>query len=545
MMTFGTQDDGTLACAPDVTQADDEVLVYWIDRAEAANHCVLVARYSDLVWDMAKVISTEDRRRERFECAKQAIDSYIAASRLDEGEVWSETRQGLIRALELGMSIKDKARIDLAVQALIDYVKRTETEGKIGTFVYVFDCLLPPKKGPQVSAQQEKEVVELLEARFASMTTSDDGSNIDPFGPRDVGLRLVSYYERKQDTESRTNVLRAIAEAFERRAKLKTPLESLILLQEARNLFIQAGLRTEAERIQLESQRVGPEAEAHLTQMSVSHEIATEEVDRYVEAMVEGGLEKALPRIAVHFIPSQNEIKEQANKIAEEYPLQEILSGQSAKLGHGHIEANVGDETGDPDGQMAHATAQHLQLAAPWLRWVLDRLTSDGMTALQLLTFLQQCPLFEATRLPIVRRGLEAHFLGDYVQAIHVLIPQIEHALVLLPPLAGRPSNKAHQSGRGVMQFKNLNDLLARDEWPIRNEMGENVRMYLVSALAHPKGLNMRHEVCHGLWCASDFSRQASDLIVHVLLTISLIGRKTKDTDTESAAIPPEGPSQA
>lgn len=544
-MTAVTKADGSVACVPDIGEFDDDVLLHWVDRARSAKHPVLAARYADLVWDLGNLVSTEDRGRERFECVGRAIDAYLAASRIDDGEAWGETRFNLGRALQLSMSIKDKSRTSNAVEAIIEYVERTAKDDKVGTFGYIFDYLLPGKKGPELTSEQEARIVQMFEKRFAAMTVPGSGWDAEPYGPRDVGLRLADYYARKGDQEAQKRVLGAIAGVFERRAKMGDPLAGLLFLQEARQHFIAAGLREEAERIQLEAQGMGPEAEKRLARTSVSHEISKEDVEQFVEGMVEGGLEAALTRFAVHFLPQQDEIKARAAEMAEQFPLQAIFSGQTAKLGHGHIEANVGDDAGDPDGRMAHETSQHLQFQAPWIGWVLERLVDDGMTAMQVVDFLGPCPLFEDSQLPIVRQGLEAHFLGDYVQAVHLLIPQIERALVRLPPLAGKPSNKAHRSGRGVMQFKNLNDVLAKDEWPIRDAGGENLRMYLVSALAHPKGLNIRNDVCHGLWSASHFTRQASERVLHVLLAVSLIRPEAKASGSESSKDSSEEPPRA
>ena len=89
--------------------------------------------------------------------------------------------------------------------------------------------------------------------------------------------------------------------------------------------------------------------------------------------------------------------------------------------------------------------------------------------------------------------------------------------------LMGKPSNKAHRTGRGVMQFKNLNDLLQRAEWSIPGERGEDLRMYLLAMLAHPKGLNIRNAVAHGLLTDSEFDRALSERVLHVLFAVALI----------------------
>jgi hypothetical protein len=542
-----TKPDGTMSGVPDLGDADAEVVAYWAARARAAKHPVLVARYSDLVWDVTAFVTKGKRCRDKFEFVGLAIDAYIAASRMDDGSAWSDTRRNLARALQLAMSVKDQERTSAAVKANIEYVERTADNDKIGTYCYLFDNLLPPEKGPPLSAEQERDINAMFEARFAEMTAPGSGWDADPYGPRDVGRRLAAYYERKGRTDDRRRILRAVAGMFERRAKIGDALTGLAFLQEAREFYVAAGLREEAERVQLEAQALGPVAQKQLPRTTVTHEIPSADVERYLDAMVEGGLAKALPRFAVHFVPSQAEIAKRTKEMAEEYPLHGLIFGRSTKLGHGHIEADVGDETGDPDGKMVWETAQHVQIQGPWLGWTLERMVKEGLTGAHVVDFVRACPLFGEDRIPLVRQGVEAHFLGDYTQAIHLLVPQIEHALVRLLPHAGKPSNKAHRSGRAVMVFKSLNDLLTKEEWPFKDEVGENLRMYFLTALAHPKGVNIRNDVCHGLWSAGQFTEAASERVFHLLLTVALIRVEKKGAgDTKhSDAGPPEPPPES
>ena len=193
-------------------------------------------------------------------------------------------------------------------------------------------------------------------------------------------------------------------------------------------------------------------------------------------------------------------------------------------------------------------TAHRVPFDTPWVAWTLDRLVRDGLTAEHLVEFVARSPLFIGDRLPLLRQAVEAHLAGDFAKSVHLLVPQIERALVNLPPLAGKPSNKAHHSGRGVMQFKSLNDVLDRDGWPVSGQAGENLRMYLLSVLAHPKGLNIRNDICHGLWPADAFTGTASKRVLHVLLVVSMLRRAAPSATTEAgtAAEPPRpGPQKS
>jgi len=520
----GTGEDGSMVCRPDLGHADAEVLTYWAARAKAATHPVLVARYADLVWDTTEFVTKAKRGRDKFEFVQLAIDSYIAASHMDDGSAWGDTREHLSRALHLALSIKDAARIATAVNANIDYVGKTADEDELGTYCYLFDNLLPAEKGPVLAEEQERDIIKMFEEKFTKMTTPGGPWDVDPHSPRDVGLRLAAYYERKGKPDDRKRVIGAIAAAFERRAQMGDAMSAMFFLQDARDYFLLAGMKNEAERVQREGQKTGPEAQKQLVPMTAEHDVPKEEVERFLGWLMERGMADGLLRLTRHFVPDQVELAKRAAEIAAEYPLASIIMGSSKVLGHGHIQADLGADADDPDGKTVHRTSEHLhQFDRWWLHWGLDHMTSKGLNAAQVMEFIRPCPLFTEDHIPLVQQGVEAHFAEDFPKSIHLLIPQIERALVNVLPLAGKPSNKAHRTGRGVMQAKSLNDVLTKEEWPLPGESGERLRVYFLSVLAHPKGLNIRNFVCHGLWPAGHFTKPVSERVLHVLMTVSLI----------------------
>lgn len=537
----GGNNDGSPFYVPDLREADAESIAYWAERAKTVKHPVLVARYADLVWDTTEFVTKAKRGRDGIDFARLAIDNYIAASRLDDGAAWGDTRENLGRALELAISVKDAARTSAAVEANIEYVDRTSDDDKIGTYCYLFDRLLPAEKGPELTEEQERQLVEKFEAKFASMIASGSKWHAEPHGPQSVGKLLAAYYQRKGKVEERTRILRGIAEAFERRAKIGDALMGVMFLDSARRTYHDAGLREEAERVQREAQALGPEAVKCMAPITAGSEIKNEDLEKYLAGMMEGGLEAAMERFAIHFVPRQSEILKWLEEKDSQFIAHKLFP--TTKMAHGHIVAHVGDDTADPDGKMVHETAERMQYSAPWIGWTLGRMIRDGFTSTHAMDFIRQTPIFEKDRLRLVERGIEAHLRGDYVQAIHTLLPQIEHAIRTLVYLIGKPSNKAHRTGRGVMQFKNLNDLLPKDEWPVPGEHGENLRMYLLATLAHPKGANIRNDVAHGLWPEQAFHRGASERVLHVLFAVARIRLERKPKPEGSEGIPDALPS--
>jgi hypothetical protein len=71
-----TNKDGTEVYSPDIRQADGAVIAYWESRSDETRHPILRARYADLVWDFARLVT---KNRPQVVYAQSAIDAYIEA----------------------------------------------------------------------------------------------------------------------------------------------------------------------------------------------------------------------------------------------------------------------------------------------------------------------------------------------------------------------------------------------------------------------------------------------------------------------------------
>lgn len=548
MMT-GRAKRGGLVMRPNLQEATPEVIAYWGRRAEEAKHPVMKARYADLVWDTTKFV-TQDKPAIKF--AQIAIDSYVDCATLDDGTAKLDTREGLTRALQLALKIQDKPRIAAVVDAMVVYVERTAEDDHISTYCYLFDNLLPSERGPVISAETEQRVISLLEAKFNLMIVPGGPWDVEPHSPEAVGLRLAAYYGRKKRRLERERVLRAIAETFERRAAIIAPMIGIGDLQRAGELYIEAGLRHEAERVRRASQELGPKAAESMGRVETRMEVPIAQVEKFQGILSGLGNPHAIASLAGDFIPDQVELKREADRLAKEFPLQAIFRPQV--LAHDHIAADVGDADGDPDGEAVWRTSRHIQLEQVWLGWGLDHIFGAmGFTPDLAVEFIAGCPLFEKNRLPIVRAGLQAHLDKDYLKSVHLLVPQIEKAIINLLFHTGGATIKPHQSGRGVMQQRSLNDVLRHPDDPLANAntikaLGPDLRVYLVAALSHPKGLNIRNEVCHGLWPSDNFTKTASERVIHILFAVALL-RPVDPSSGVGASSPiesdPDGSSEA
>ncbi len=120
--------------------------------------------------------------------------------------------------------------------------------------------------------------------------------------------------------------------------------------------------------------------------------------------------------------------------------------------------------------------------------------------------------------------GIEAYLKGDHVKAVHVFIPQIEAALRALLGLLGLPTNKPMRSSKGVMQAKNLNDVLGDPN--VKEILGSDAILYLQTFLNDPRGQNLQEQDLTRPDRKAIPEKPLADRVFHVLLALNLIRRK-------------------
>jgi len=530
MMTC-MREDGTLVCGPDIAGATSETIEYWAERAKSVKHSILAARYADLVWDFSKRVAGN---APDIEFARIAIDSYIDSLKMDAGEAWGDNRQNVERVLQLAMSIRDGDRIARAVDAIIDYSDRTSDDDKLGTYCYLFDLLILPKNTPPLEKEQREKIIECFETRFDEMT-KPGSYDADPHSPETIGLLLADYYNREGRNEDHNRTLVEIAKAHERRAGIGDAMGGMHFLDTARQFYVKAGEKDEAERVMRVAQELAPKVKGELKLHTVEFEITKSQKQEILDWIMADGLDKGLLKWAIRYIPCQADIKKQKEEQDKQFPLMAMF--QPTLIGDEGITAKIDDIRSDSDGPMVFETSKYIQFFGLFISWGLDHLIQNGLDSQKFAEFIAQSPVFEKSRLPIIRRGIEAHINGDYIQAVHLVIPQIERALVGLIYKVGGSSMKPYRSGRGVMQSKSLNDALA-DELT-RKALGEDLTIYFVATLSHPKGMNIRNLVCHGITETEFFTKDMSERVLHTLAALSLV-RATPKSDIAEDESPEE-----
>ena len=137
-------------------------------------------------------------------------------------------------------------------------------------------------------------------------------------------------------------------------------------------------------------------------------------------------------------------------------------------------------------------------------------------------------------RRSLIARAIKHYLNGDFVEAIHLFIPQIEAVVRHVVEELGGLVLKSNR--HGGMNFPTLDPLLQSNCLAAAfGDRGKEVIRYLRVLLTDQRGWNVRNDVSHGLWDENRFMQPVADRLFHVLLVFALI-RPTDPTvqDQES-----------
>jgi|GEM_PF-1018868 len=514
---------------PDIDWIDETTIKYWEMRMTAVKHPLLRARYADLVWDMSK----PKKIKAPLLAAQIAIDGYVAASRVADGDTTMPAADRLERALKLAMGIGDKGRAEQARDAFFDLISRVN---ETWAWVTLYDAFEEQAKISLTNAQRSA-LIAGLEAHVTEASSKPQG--VDPAVSFHVAGRLVRHYQRLGQQPEADRVVMVCAQAAERFAGADTDnTRAHFWLDQVFRFYRVNSLDAEAERVQIEARRRGELARHEAKPLEAEVDIPPEELEKFMNELTDGDLDTAIKTIVGHFVPNLDELRDRLQRFRKEFPMATMWPIN--KMSEGQVVGVIGPVDSDPDGALLNAVADYIRYSKFFLLKAFDRLRERySVTPKQLVDYLFESPAFTIRFQSIIQQGVEAYFVGDHLKAISLLVPQIENALRFLLTLVGRPPNKPKRGDQPGMTEKTLTDILEHEP-VIRERFGDDAHLYMVAFLADSRGMNIRNRMCHGLMGEDDFNRWVSDRVLHTLLLVGSCRRKLADAPPSETDKPGE-----
>ena len=521
MITMRRQ-DGQEVHSPDIKGLDANIVAHWEERARTCGNPVMRSRYADAVWDLKVAITGE---RPSVEYAQIAVDSYLEATDKKFYEMEVMGIQWLGRALDLARSINDANRVMRVVAFMFEFYGRVAQVKFAGTWLFLFDNLYGQKF---ISSEQEALIIQNLEemlAKTSDTTPSADGVylNFDPWAAEAAAQRLAQHYRRHDDKPNVARVIKAYGGAFEHMARQASGMMATAWLPPVIERYEQEGLRKEAEGLQGLAEEKAKSVASELKTVSVPVEIKPEDVRKLVDYLLGSeDLNTSLIRVGEYFIPKVDDARKLLDRLRTDAPFLSMIPIVIVESG-GSPTAKIGSLDDDTEGRLHKQLGQTIAFYQPFLEHVLGKLRERySPTVDEILDFLCHSPLFVDGKGGLLRDGLLAYQEEDFIKAIHVLVPQVEHALRTFLGKLGIPIRKTVRNHPGITDAKNMNDALTNPR--MRSVLSENLWRYLTIVYIDRRGgLNLRNDLAHGLVSPHGLKRHMADRVFHTLLSLSLI----------------------
>jgi hypothetical protein len=195
--------------------------------------------------------------------------------------------------------------------------------------------------------------------------------------------------------------------------------------------------------------------------------------------------------------------KESAEKIIREHPLSNLFSGVHLGKG-GRVIAkapasNLGGELDEAAvwAKMVQEYSMEINLVAQsqiWSALEVIRL-EHRITEMDFYSVVRQSSVIPEGRERLIAKGLFAGYDNDFVTALHILIPQVEHLVRVYLKQEGVKTSTLDKTG--IETENGLSTLMNNQE--VNAIFGEDLAFEFKALFCDAFGANLRNELAHGL----------------------------------------------
>jgi hypothetical protein len=535
--------DGARSFIPaDLTRAQVDLIA---QLAGAVNHQLLRARLADLVW-------LKDRRK-GIVFPRMAIDAY--RTHPIDFDTWHVSGQAVWhRALGLAISLGGGAEnraveIETALLAAFD---RALGAGNFEPMFYVRPLLAEKRtrsEAPRIAGELER----LGRERLAAGRGSDAESFFQ---------EAAQWYERAQLTDKHAEMLALIGASLAAQADAHT---SAIARQEFITRAIRAyrdvpGLHRAAHQIEETiaalRDKLAMAGRLALGEMrlirgpTIDLTEATQQAVRRVQGKTP--MSALLAFCTLQPFPNRQRIYQQAQELVGQSIIGRLFGGVTLAGDGRAIARRFGADNGaaaEAAQVAARATKACCELTAMtaygMIRPALEAMQLESyLTPLDFLHLAANAGFVPRDRVDVVAKGLYAGYSGDYVQAIHILVPQFEHMVRIALQDAG--AHTTTHDADGLDMEAGLSTLVQRPQ--MVDVFGEDLSFTIKSIMCEQEGPNLRNAVAHGMadssLCEGMHGIYAWWLILHLIVSSFMSDQREAQADAPEVTPPTEEPEQ-
>ncbi|ACU04001.1 DUF4209 domain-containing protein [Pedobacter heparinus] len=476
----------------------------------------IIAYGSGLVWDFTKYVTEKKPLATVARIYINALNR-IANERYYKVEVYVFTK--LKRALSIAILLKDKVLISECKNTIIAFEDTVSVDNLPGIWGHAFDMLVFNKQ-VGLTVSEEKSIIDELEAKLHRLLSFDQPDLIHYiWAAQNSATRLGDYYRKKSDKTAVKRVISKFALSSILANKDSSVAQVAGNAEEIYKLYMKYNMKEEAADMLLKVRDHSTKVPAEMKRVGAEITIPNEKLKEYLDGMTSGSLEESLYRLLITYIPVTETATKQLQDKSRKAPISYLFTQQLVD-NKGRVITTIPPLAEDFESHLLREISNDMVIQAITLNILIDNLIDKyGLNSSDILLMLKECPVIYGNRIKIIEKGLDAYFAGDFLVAVHLIVPQIEEAIRNVVELAG--GNVLKESRSGGFHVRTFDDIL-RD--PIISEaLDPELVNYYKILFTDQRGWNLRNNVCHGMTNFEEFNYQTADRLIHALLCLSFI----------------------
>jgi hypothetical protein len=496
---------------------------------EVVENVELKARLSDVLWR---------RKHRNTQDAKAAITAYLASAEIASIS-WHQRSQRMKRAFQLALGLGRGApeSFEEVERKLLEHICASNADA-----TYYGERLSRLLLQTSRSEEERREFAQLaMRGGERAMREGDPNRAHAYYGTAAKWFEQISSMEEGKNARilaAETTVTNALSQG--------QAVARASLLADAVKELRDAG--ASPERIG-EVRRIldGAQRDSLLEMTTIGAPIDVTARARVARAAAKGlPLVEALRRLALRFsVPPIATLRAEASELLRKYPLTQGLRGRQLGAGGrvtGIVESLIGNENNEDAlvSRMRDGSNRYWQLAVveQVLPFLEQMVLEHAPSVEDLFDFVAPKPFVPPGRETMFALGLRAGFYGDWFEAVHILVPQLENALRWLLESSGEIVYGQYASG--VQDYMKFEQVLAHTKTV--EILGEDVVFDITGLLTDRLGANLRNRLAHGLleWTSGDVNHAVYLwwLILHLLFKLQYADREQQlESVSESAEI--------
>lgn len=487
-------------------------LYYWEKRSLMHINPHLVRQYAALVIDLSKRIG---KKNPPFPVVKLFLNTLLTIVNEGYCTEHSHNLHWLKISFKLAIKYNQAEIIEDILNAILNYEINNGFDKFPGLWGYGMELL--NEYTSKVSVDLAEKVMLDMEDRFDRIENSLLQNDIDLHCAERAYDLLSSRYQKWSKSKLR-NLFKRYSHLIEQKTTSLNIFNQLHQIEKLHKIARSLGYNEEAKILLIKIRELSPQILPNFKLISSNHPINKEHIDNLYQFFSKGEKEEIIKNLITVFSPRISEIGKQMKEDQKNYFYKQLLGEQI--VGKKGIKSATLEPLNEKNEEkhLIKEISQSLVLSSLNFHVALEAAIIDGgLTGEDLYIYWTKSWSYRGDIKETLKRALDAYFNKNYIMFLSVIVPVIEGVIRNIIENVG--GNVLKINDDDSQELITLGSLLRQPE--AKKAFGEDVIIYLRTALTEKLGFNIRNNVSHGVFNDIDFNTQNADRVLHIFLLLS------------------------